>query len=81
MGGAEGNAVTNTDKLIDAIRKHGARRTPDLEKDTGIDEHGQRIALTKSAQVRMCGNSVCPPLAQALVAANLSDMAVRRVAA
>ena len=29
--------MTNTDKLIDAIRKHGARRTPDLEKDTGID--------------------------------------------
>lgn len=47
----------------------------------GIDEHGQRISLTKSAQVRMCGNSVCPPLAQALVAANLADMAVRRIAA
>lgn len=47
----------------------------------GIDEHGQRISLTKSAQVRMCGNSVCPPLAQALVAANLGDMAVRRIAA
>jgi DNA (cytosine-5)-methyltransferase 1 len=28
------------------------------------------IPITKTAQVRMCGNSVCPPLAQALVAAN-----------
>jgi len=27
--------------------------------------------LTKTAQVRMCGNSVCPPLAAAIVAANL----------
>jgi DNA (cytosine-5)-methyltransferase 1 len=26
--------------------------------------------LTKSAQVRMCGNSVCPPVAAAIVAAN-----------
>lgn len=29
--------------------------------------------LTKTAQVRMCGNSVCPPVARALVAANLAD--------
>jgi DNA (cytosine-5)-methyltransferase 1 len=28
--------------------------------------------MTKTAQVRMCGNSVCPPLAAALVAANAS---------
>jgi len=28
------------------------------------------IPITKTAQVRMCGNSVCPPLAQALVGAN-----------
>ncbi len=32
--------------------------------------------LTKTAQVRMCGNSVCPPLAKALVAANVPEMAV-----
>jgi DNA (cytosine-5)-methyltransferase 1 len=29
-----------------------------------------RIPLTKSAQVRMCGNSVCPPLSEALINAN-----------
>lgn len=28
--------------------------------------------LSASAQVRMCGNSVCPPVAQALVRANLA---------
>lgn len=31
--------------------------------------------LPKHAQVRMCGNSVCPPLAQALVSANVPEMA------
>lgn len=31
-----------------------------------------RIPLTGTAQVRMCGNSVCPIVAQALVAANFS---------
>ncbi|WP_350494907.1 DNA cytosine methyltransferase [Neopusillimonas aromaticivorans] len=31
--------------------------------------------LPKHAQVRMCGNSVCPPLAAALVGANVPEMA------
>ena len=44
----------------------------------GIDHNGKRINLTKSAQVRMCGNSVCPPLAAALVRANLPEMAITR---
>jgi DNA (cytosine-5)-methyltransferase 1 len=30
--------------------------------------------LPKDAQVRMCGNSVCPPLARALVAANVGEV-------
>lgn len=29
--------------------------------------------LTKTAQIRMCGNSVCPPLAEALVRANYAE--------
>jgi DNA (cytosine-5)-methyltransferase 1 len=32
--------------------------------------------LPKSKQVRACGNSVCPPLAEALVRANCADMAL-----
>jgi DNA (cytosine-5)-methyltransferase 1 len=31
-----------------------------------------RVPLTKSAQVRMCGNSVCPPMARALIQANFA---------
>jgi DNA (cytosine-5)-methyltransferase 1 len=34
------------------------------------DGPAEVIRITKTAQVRMCGNSVCPPLARALVAAN-----------
>jgi DNA (cytosine-5)-methyltransferase 1 len=46
--------------------------------DYGIGESGERIPLTKSAQVRMCGNSVCPPLAAALVGANVPELSIRR---
>ncbi|HZH44285.1 MAG TPA: DNA cytosine methyltransferase [Lysobacter sp.] len=43
--------------------------------DRGVD--GRR--LPKDAQVRMCGNSVCPPMARALVEANVGEL--RRVEA
>lgn len=46
----------------------------------GISPEGKRITLTKSAQVRMCGNSVCPPLAAVLVRANLAEMAIQKAA-
>lgn len=45
------------------------------------DDPAQGLSLTKTAQVRMCGNSVCPPLAGALVAANLAELTVGRAAA
>jgi DNA (cytosine-5)-methyltransferase 1 len=38
-----------------------------------IDRDSQGNPFTKTAQVRMCGNSVCPPLAAALVRANLIE--------
>ncbi len=40
--------------------------------DQGIKD-GLVVPLTKKAQVRMCGNSVCPPLAKALVEANIAQ--------
>ncbi|MGV8823017.1 DNA cytosine methyltransferase [Methylibium petroleiphilum] len=49
--------------------------------DRGLDAEGNWITLTKSAQVRMCGNSVCPPLSRAIVAANYSDLQPLRMAA
>ncbi|MQA39015.1 DNA cytosine methyltransferase [Rugamonas aquatica] len=40
-----------------------------------------RVPLTKSAQVRMCGNSVCPPMARALIRANFThEREIARVA-
>lgn len=50
--------------------------------DDYIITHGHDgRAFTKTAQVRMVGNSVSPPPAAALVAANVPDLAVRRIAA
>lgn len=46
-----------------------------------IDRGADGRALTKTAQVRMCGNSVCPPLARAIVAANYSESQALREAA
>lgn len=40
-----------------------------------IERGADGRALTKTAQVRLCGNSVCPPIARALVAANYADAA------
>lgn len=44
------------------------------------DNPAQGLTLTKSSQVRMCGNSVCPPLSAALVRANIGEIAIRRTA-
>lgn len=43
---------------------------PDYIIDCGKDERGELVPLTKTAQVRMCGNSVSPACAEALVSAN-----------
>lgn len=43
--------------------------------DHGILPDGSTIPLTQEVQGRCCGNSVCPPLAQALVEANCADLA------
>ena len=45
-------------------------RPNDYIIDRGVDENGREIRFTKAEQVRMCGNSVCPPVARALVEAN-----------
>jgi DNA (cytosine-5)-methyltransferase 1 len=46
-----------------------------------IDRGAKGEPMTKTAQVRMCGNSVCPPLARAIVAANYRDAGQERAAA
>ena len=50
--------------------------------DSYIIDHGaDGKRLSKSAQVRMCGNSVCPPIATALVRANYQDWQIMEAAA
>lgn len=46
-----------------------------------IERGGDGRVLTKTAQVRMCGNSVCPPMARAYVAANYTEAVNERIAA
>lgn len=46
-----------------------------------IDRGADGRALSKAAQVRMCGNSVCPPLSRAIVAANFHEVGLMRRAA
>ncbi len=56
-------------------------RAQGFPADYIIERGADGRALTKTAQVRLCGNSVCPPIARALVAANYAEaQAARRVA-
>jgi DNA (cytosine-5)-methyltransferase 1 len=45
-----------------------------------IDRGADGRVLSKAAQVRMCGNSVCPPVAAAIVRANFVELEQRRAA-
>jgi DNA (cytosine-5)-methyltransferase 1 len=46
-----------------------------------IDKGADGVPLTKTDQVRMCGNSVCPPMAAALVRANVELKTAQEAAA
>jgi len=50
-------------------------RAQGFPEDYVIDFEFNGRKLPKDAQIRMCGNSVCPPIARALVAANVPELA------
>lgn len=52
-------------------------RAQGFPEDYVIDRGADGRRLPKDVQVRMCGNSVCPPMARALVEANVGEL--RRV--
>ncbi len=56
-------------------------RAQGFPDDYSLDATSLGEAVTKTAQTRMIGNSVCPPVARALVEANLADLTARRQAA
>ncbi|MGX7896862.1 DNA cytosine methyltransferase [Tsuneonella sp. HG222] len=45
-----------------------------------IDRDAEGRPITKTAQVAKCGNSVCPPLARALVVANAAELQIEKAA-
>lgn len=49
--------------------------------DHGIDAAGELVTMNKTDQIRMCGNSVCPAVAEALVRANVTDQQQQQQAA
>lgn len=84
-----GGASTGIEQAIDRAVDIGLRMlTPrELYRAQGfpdsyvIDTGADGQPLTKTAQVRMCGNSVCPPLSHALVKANYCEQQALRQAA
>lgn len=69
-------------RMLTPRERFRAQGFPDTyEIETGIDENGNELRLSQSAQGRMCGNSVCPDLAKALASANVPELANRSKAA
>jgi DNA (cytosine-5)-methyltransferase 1 len=56
-------------------------RAQGFPNDYQIERGADGRAISKTDQIRCCGNSVCPPVAAALVAANCSDLALALEAA
>ncbi len=66
-------------RMLEPRELFRAQGFPDSYRIDGVRPDGRPI--TKSDKVRLCGNSVCPPVPEALVRANLVDEpAVRHVA-
>ena len=61
-------------RMLEARELYRAQGFPDSYR---IDIQYTGKPLTKEAQVRMCGNSVCPPVAAAIISANVSELALQ----
>lgn len=71
----DGQAYHISDIGMRMLAPHELYRAQGFPEDYRIDKGADGKALTKTAQVRMCGNSVCPPLARVIVEANYHEMA------
>jgi len=60
-------------RIAVSIQAAASYRAQGFPESYRIDRGAAGEPITKTAQVRMCGNSVCPPLARALVAANYAE--------
>lgn len=66
-------------RMLVARELYRAQGFPDtyiIDLTVEVERRGKRlrVPLTNEAKVYMCGNSVCPPLAQAIVAANCQHL-------
>ncbi|MEE3098180.1 MAG: DNA cytosine methyltransferase, partial [Pseudomonadota bacterium] len=69
-------------RMLNPRERFRAQGFPDgYQIETGRGPDGDPVKLTATAQGRMCGNSVCPPLAAALARANVPELAEGRAAA
>lgn len=78
VDGAEYEIADIGMRMLEARELYRAQGFPDSYR---IDIPFNGKPMTKEAQVRMCGNSVCPPLAAALIAANVRELSRTEVAA
>jgi DNA (cytosine-5)-methyltransferase 1 len=59
------------------LQPHELYRAQGFREGYIHDRTADGTPITKTDQVRMCGNSVCPPVARAIVLANCADMIAR----
>ncbi|SDX89520.1 DNA (cytosine-5)-methyltransferase 1 [Albimonas donghaensis] len=66
-------------RMLTPRERFRAQGFPDsYQIEAGRGSDGEPVKLTGTAQGRMCGNSVCPPLAEALARANVPELAEGR---
>ncbi len=76
---AKGQPYATADIGLRMLTPRELYRAQGFPADYIIERGADGRALTKTAQVRMCGNSVCPPMARALVAANYRELEARQM--
>lgn len=74
VAGSEYQIVDIGMRMLSPRELFRAQGFPD---DYVIDRLSDGTPITKTDQIRLCGNSVCPPLARALVSANFGNETVR----
>lgn len=86
FGGGDGAALVRVGGELYEVADVGMRmlaprelfRAQGFADSYVIDPEVDGARLSKTSQIRMCGNSVCPPVAQALVEANVTAGRVRK---
>ena len=70
----QGEQYRITDIGMRMLQPHELFRAQGFPEGYQIERGHDGRRFTKTQQVRCCGNSVCPPLARAIVAANVGEI-------